>query len=157
MHVRFKVHVYNIREGFEGEHCEINMNECFSFPCQNYGDCKDGVNNFRFLCNCEPEYHGSFCELLRNECGRSPCLDEEYCVNRTDGYNCLCVPGYTDNSNSYVKSGLENSGGSRERHKALKIVDQLCICANLAPNLAYEHPLQSKSKKMFAIIKVDNG
>ncbi|KAI5946131.1 Protein eyes shut [Manis javanica] len=34
------------REGFEGEHCEINMNECFSFPCQNYGDCKDGVNNF---------------------------------------------------------------------------------------------------------------
>lgn len=24
-----------------------------------------------------------------------------------------------------MKSGLENSGGSRERHKALKIVDQL--------------------------------
>ncbi|TEA34698.1 hypothetical protein DBR06_SOUSAS9510023, partial [Sousa chinensis] len=113
------------REGFKGEHCEINMNECFPLPCQNCGDCKVRLNNFRpgfsgplcetnecssepcrnngisvdltsrFLCNCESEYHGSFCELDINECEISRCPDGENCVKRTGGYICLCAPGYS--------------------------------------------------------------
>ncbi|RXM35098.1 Fibropellin-1 [Acipenser ruthenus] len=34
-------------KGFEGIHCEIDINECISSPCQNHGHCLEGTNGYR--------------------------------------------------------------------------------------------------------------
>ncbi|KAM9665229.1 protein eyes shut homolog [Trichechus inunguis] len=78
------------RKGFEGERCEIDMNECLSLPCQNHGDCEDGVNNFR--CVCRPGFSGSLCEMEINECSSRPCKNNGTCVDLTNRFLCNCVP-----------------------------------------------------------------
>ncbi|XP_060139526.1 protein eyes shut homolog [Globicephala melas] len=78
------------REGFKGEHCEINMNECFPLPCQNCGDCKVGLNNFR--CVCRPGFSGPLCET--NECSSKPCQNNGISVDLTSRFLCNCEPEY---------------------------------------------------------------
>ena len=43
-------------DGYEGELCQININECQSDPCQNGGSCLDGVDEF--TCQCAPGFTG---------------------------------------------------------------------------------------------------
>ena len=39
----------------------LDINECSSEPCQNYGTCLDSVNDYK--CFCAPGYTGLDCEL----------------------------------------------------------------------------------------------
>ncbi|KAL9970515.1 hypothetical protein ACROYT_G022902 [Oculina patagonica] len=49
--------------GYEGDHCEIDINECSSSPCLNDGTCVDDVNTF--YCNCTSLYiKGLRCEII---------------------------------------------------------------------------------------------
>ena len=43
--------------GFEGQHCEINIDECMTNPCQNNAECNDLVNDYK--CDCHPGYDGT--------------------------------------------------------------------------------------------------
>jgi len=45
--------------GFEGEFCEININDCASNPCSNNGTCIDGIN--RYHCVCHDKYIDRSC------------------------------------------------------------------------------------------------
>ena len=44
------------KEGFKGDNCEENVDECASQPCQNGGTCMDGANCF--VCVCPPGFTG---------------------------------------------------------------------------------------------------
>lgn len=44
-------------DGFVGERCEMDTNECSSTPCNNGGRCVDLVN--RFICECASGYEGT--------------------------------------------------------------------------------------------------
>ena len=84
-------------EGYTGNTCETNIDECDSRPCKHNGTCFDGVNSYS--CQCKSGYYGSDCENV-NQCVSNPCSNDGTCSNNvgSDGlafYVCTCAPGYT--------------------------------------------------------------
>ncbi|XP_068942998.1 neurocan core protein isoform X2 [Petaurus breviceps papuanus] len=56
-------------QGFTGENCEIDIDDCLSSPCLNGGTCIDEVNSF--ICLCLPSYGGSLCDKDTEGCDHS--------------------------------------------------------------------------------------
>ena len=111
--------------GFEGPHCEINIDECaiFGNPCQNNGTCNDLINEY--ACECHPGYDGINCDRDMPECDGKPCqnqgscyelsnvqlygpdsvqllpielrqhFDKPFSFDHAEGYVCKCSDGYT--------------------------------------------------------------
>ena len=74
-------------------HCEVNIDDCFSQPCQNDGTCTDYVNYY--TCTCDAGLTGVACEIDVDECLSSPCAEDSSCEDYTNGYRCLCAAGFT--------------------------------------------------------------
>ncbi|XP_028301371.1 protein crumbs homolog 1 isoform X2 [Gouania willdenowi] len=78
--------------GFQGAHCQIDVNECVSEPCRNGGTCVDRVGTF--FCVCGPGFTGVTCEVQIDECQSQPCLNGGSCEDNFGGFNCTCQAGY---------------------------------------------------------------
>ncbi|XP_066265127.1 matrilin-2-like isoform X4 [Branchiostoma lanceolatum] len=72
---------------------DIDVDECQSQPCQNGGQCIDGIN--RYDCQCAAGFAGTNCELM-NYCANHQCQNGASCVNQpaTNGYVCNCLSGW---------------------------------------------------------------
>ncbi|CAK8694007.1 unnamed protein product [Clavelina lepadiformis] len=80
--------------GWEGEHCDSDVDECASTPCQNGGTCTHGVNQYK--CICDLGYHGSNCEYI-DQCispDLSRCYNGGTCHAFENDFNCTCAPGF---------------------------------------------------------------
>ncbi|KAM9478353.1 protein crumbs homolog 1 [Salvelinus alpinus] len=78
--------------GFQGERCQIEVNECVSQPCRNRATCVDRVG--RYACLCSPGFTGATCEVQINECQSQPCLNGGSCHDYVNGFSCTCMPGF---------------------------------------------------------------
>jgi len=59
--------------GFSGERCQTDINECVSNPCHptNSVQCVDEINGFH--CDCVPGFSGVRCQTEIDECASNPC------------------------------------------------------------------------------------
>lgn len=75
-------HACRCREGFEGSHCEKEVDWCASNPCRSNGQCRnikgggDGDGGMGYECLCEVGFEGRNCEVEVNECISHPCLNK---------------------------------------------------------------------------------
>ncbi|KAM9816259.1 milk fat globule EGF and factor V/VIII domain containing b isoform X4 [Syngnathus typhle] len=57
----FSEYVCKCQPGFDGVHCQNNVNDCAGQPCQNGGSCRDLDGDFK--CRCPSPYVGKHCQL----------------------------------------------------------------------------------------------
>ncbi|XP_034536932.1 EGF-like repeat and discoidin I-like domain-containing protein 3 isoform X2 [Notolabrus celidotus] len=57
----FNEYICKCQPGFEGVHCQINVNDCVDQPCKNGGMCRDLDGDY--TCQCLSPYVGKQCQL----------------------------------------------------------------------------------------------
>ncbi len=82
----------NCVNGYNGNNCQNNINDCQDDSCSFGGTCNDGVASF--TCTCAPGYTGETCTIDINECADDPCQNDGTCVDQVNGYRCDCVEQY---------------------------------------------------------------
>ncbi|XP_056290732.1 cubilin [Pseudoliparis swirei] len=60
-------YICDCNSGWEGVHCDQNINECSSSPCQNAGTCTDAIDGF--TCSCTAQWTGPLCQSPQQVCG----------------------------------------------------------------------------------------
>jgi hypothetical protein len=86
-------------DGFTGEHCESDVDECEARPCLNDGTCfESGLAGFvaagSRLCMCMAGYQGDTCENETAECASEPCENGGACIEGLDSFACECLVGF---------------------------------------------------------------
>lgn len=78
--------------GYGGRHCDHDINECESNPCNNGATCFEAVDSYS--CSCAVGYEGSNCNGDVDECSSGPCLHGATCTHGVDTFSCACAAGY---------------------------------------------------------------
>lgn len=78
--------------GWEGQHCDINTDDCSEKPCLLGANCTDLVADFS--CSCPSGFTGKRCQQKIDLCGRNPCKNG-VCADKLFYHQCVCYPGWT--------------------------------------------------------------
>jgi hypothetical protein len=104
--------------GFMGNNCSVNIDDCASNPCLASATCVDQINAYTCncgchnggtcntttgLCACLPGYSGNNCSVNIDECASNPCLASATCVDQVNAYTCNC--GCQNGATCWVPNG----------------------------------------------------
>ncbi|XP_071982915.1 cadherin EGF LAG seven-pass G-type receptor 3 isoform X3 [Engystomops pustulosus] len=81
-------------QGFTGDYCEIEINLCYSNPCQNGGVCARREGGY--TCVCQERFTGDNCEVdsSSGRCVPGVCRNGGTCTNLAEGgFTCQCPSG----------------------------------------------------------------
>ncbi|PAV78411.1 hypothetical protein WR25_15182 isoform Q [Diploscapter pachys] len=81
-------------DGFKGDQCQINEDDCIDNKCSPDSACIDGIKTY--TCHCPIGKMGTYCQLVDRCTTEDPCLQGD-CITDplTGNYQCICHPGYT--------------------------------------------------------------
>ncbi|MBN3314742.1 DLK1 protein, partial [Atractosteus spatula] len=80
--------------GYNGNFCEIDLDDCESSPCVNGGTCVDHGPDY--TCLCPGRFSGKNCNDTLVPCVSHPCENGGRCLQHPDGdFHCVCKPGFT--------------------------------------------------------------
>uniref|UniRef100_A0A8C6NH18 Delta-like protein n=1 Tax=Nothobranchius furzeri TaxID=105023 RepID=A0A8C6NH18_NOTFU len=80
------------QQGFTGDRCEINVDDCASNPCRNAGTCVDGINSF--TCTCTLGFSSKDCSVRSTPCKSFQCNNGGSCFTHFTGPVCQCPLGF---------------------------------------------------------------
>ncbi|KAH1029275.1 hypothetical protein HUJ05_002540 [Dendroctonus ponderosae] len=111
--------------GWEGQTCEVNVDDCSENPCLLGSNCTDLVNDFS--CSCPAGFTGKRCQEKIDLCNSTPCKNG-VCVDKLFYHECVCQPGWTGEScdvniNDCQANPCENGG-----HCTDVVDDFVCNC-----------------------------
>jgi hypothetical protein len=118
--------------GYKGYYCEVNIDDCLSYPCHHASTCIDGIANY--TCQCGPAWTGRNCDEQKNEtlCDNNPCSNGGIChlVSNFNNYTCTCPPPYTGRNCTEIldpcgSNPCQNNATSCEK---VKNIDFHCNC-----------------------------
>lgn len=80
-------------DGFTGDNCTEEVNECESDPCHAPRSlCVDRPNGY--FCRCPEGYGGRQCRTRVTDCVDRPCENNGTCQLQPEGFQCHCAPGF---------------------------------------------------------------
>ncbi|KAG9483301.1 hypothetical protein GDO78_009302 [Eleutherodactylus coqui] len=101
-HDEAKGYICKCGKGFSGVHCEQDIDECESNPCQNGGTCENLPGSY--ICHCpryvlEGHYYGGpDCIQVLTGCEEDLCQNGGSCIpylmDNKHSFTCMCVPGF---------------------------------------------------------------
>ena len=88
---------------YTGSNCELDLNQCSSYPCINNSTCYDiniGNNSSQMLsrnytCNCSAYFYGKNCEFEIDVCKNERCNGNGYCFKNNSIPTCNCSSYYS--------------------------------------------------------------
>ena len=78
--------------GWEGALCGTNVDDCVGAPCENGGECVDGIGSF--TCTCADGFDGELCDNDIDDCAGEPCQNGGQCIDGVAQFTCECPAGY---------------------------------------------------------------
>ncbi|KAM4590762.1 protein eyes shut homolog [Odontesthes bonariensis] len=78
--------------GWSGQNCLININDCIRHWCQNGATCVDKIDGYS--CLCPSGYTGVHCEEDIDYCVGHRCSEHGICLDRQHNFTCRCMLGF---------------------------------------------------------------
>eukprot|EP01052_Picozoa_sp_SAG31_P001136 SAG31_NODE_37_length_31616_cov_38.688359_10_plen_1872_part_00 len=82
----------------DGQHCNHDIDECESSPCQNGGICTESQANAtsvgEYECSCIDGFSDSNCATNIDDCQSNPCANGGTCTDAVAQFSCECAPGW---------------------------------------------------------------
>ncbi|CAH1774353.1 unnamed protein product, partial [Owenia fusiformis] len=126
-------------QGFEGDRCQIEKDECAFDPCQNNGTCIDTADSY--TCNCTLGYSGTNCEDIIDMCNPNPCQNNAQCFTEGNTFNCNCTDNFFNKTCGTYCEPRDDCGGHYTCDETDGSFDCLSGWTGDACNIQSEEPL----------------